>query len=990
MVNGKLKFDNWLIMLSIMMKNSFNIIFSRIGRLLDILLSKIYFPTFKFYEEKWNEFHCFSHRKRLNKPLWFVLGLSLTLSSSISISATEYSMQKSSISHESVVDIDDFSNDFDNQITPSEEIRIIKFIGNRCVVDIPDSVRDNKGTYPVTEIASYAFSNRKDVYEILVPKTVKSIGEGAFSYCEKLVYVSILADLDSIQDRTFYSCSDLSDFKIPRTVKHIGHSAFAYCGMDTIRIPASVTSLGIPDRYNGTSPTYLFSDSVFVTPGHGFDSYKISKVRKLKDYVSKDGILYSRKMDTLVKCSPEKIGKVHIPNTVKCIDEYAFLKCEEITEVDIPESVDSIGKYAFYGCEKLSSVPSLGNARSIGEGTFEKCVLLEKLVIPASVRQIKDRPFSFYNSGLKSLSILNPQISVNGYYDLPCENLSNLTLSASLLLKKEFLEKCANKKSIHLIDSDPNYKLHEGLVYSKNMDTLYYCDRGKKGKVVMPNSVRHIGNWAFAYCDSLIEIVIPESVVSIDDHAFENCKNLTSLIIPNSVKKVGWRFLDGCKKLSSVNIPADCNFEKFPLSYRLQNKLNVMIDSCIYSGDTTTLIQYKHNGGKVTFPKSLKIIEPRSFHASTLDSLFIPEGVTRIEPFTFFGGKYVHLPNSLRYIGPHVFSSNLRHINIPLSVDTIETEFYVGDNGYSTSFKGKTNSTGVGFSDSTNLGLVIYSNGTKCLGWVGDHKQCKQVRLPKTVTYINSGAFLLCEDLCKIKIPKHVNFIGKEAFCGTNLKRVEIPQNVIVINDRSFFCCINLREVELPKNLKTIGEEAFYDCRNLQSIDIPSSVEFIGKEAFSLCLGLKTLRLPDSLKKMGSEAFAYCFDLESVTMPDSYHSDTLDAFVGCRNLKEIKVGKNNKYYVFMDGILYNKDMTKLCLCTGGKSGNIVVPEGVKEIAPAAFSGCTKISSITLPTTITSISRSPFGNCYNFVLRLPASKKDMVLPELENVEVEYYE
>jgi hypothetical protein len=73
---------------------------------------------------------------------------------------------------------------------------------------------------------------------------------------------------------------------------------------------------------------------------------------------------------------------------------------------------------------------------------------------------------------------------------------------------------------------------------------------------IIPNSVKEIGDGAFAGCWSLRSVTIPNGVTEIGDYTFQQCHNLTSVTIPDSVTSIGdWAF-DECKHLTSVTIPS--------------------------------------------------------------------------------------------------------------------------------------------------------------------------------------------------------------------------------------------------------------------------------------------------------------------------------------------------------------------------------------------------------------------------------------------------
>lgn len=77
-----------------------------------------------------------------------------------------------------------------------------------------------------------------------------------------------------------------------------------------------------------------------------------------------------------------------------------------------------------------------------------------------------------------------------------------------------------------------------------------------KGKLVLPSTVKTIGNNALYNCTNLTEVVIPSGVTSIGKNGFYNCSGLTEVIVPNSVTTIGDYAFMNCSNLS-VYIPTD-------------------------------------------------------------------------------------------------------------------------------------------------------------------------------------------------------------------------------------------------------------------------------------------------------------------------------------------------------------------------------------------------------------------------------------------------
>ena len=143
-----------------------------------------------------------------------------------------------------------------------------------------------------------SFRNQ-NIESYVIPSSVTSIGDSAFSCCRSLSEIVIPSSVTSIGDGAFYGCNSLSEIVIPSSVTSIGDSAFSSCdSLSEIVIPSSVTSI---------------CDSAF--------SY----------------------------CN--SLSEIVIPSSVTSIGDSAFSRCDSLSEIVIPSSVTSIGKGAFYNCK---------------------------------------------------------------------------------------------------------------------------------------------------------------------------------------------------------------------------------------------------------------------------------------------------------------------------------------------------------------------------------------------------------------------------------------------------------------------------------------------------------------------------------------------------------------------------------------------------------------------------------------------------------------
>lgn len=206
--------------------------------------------------------------------------------------------------------------------------------------------------------------------------------------------------------------------------------------------------------------------------------------------------------------------------------------------------------------------------------------------------------------------------------------------------------------------------------------------------------------------------------------------------------------------------------------------------------------------------------------------------------------------------------------------------------------------------------------------------------------------------------------------------------------------CISLSEITLPESLESIGESAFGDCSSLRAISIPEGVTSIEKSAFSNCSNLEAITIPDGVTTLSQSLFSGCVMLHEFTVPEGIVTIEDSVFGGCSGLSKITISSkvkqigtrvfqgcsfltlihvdsNNKNFIAQNGILYNKEKTKLICCSPANIGRVTMLDSVTSIEDYAFYACNNISEVVLPEGVTSIGKYAFYNC--------SSLEKMVLP-----------
>ena len=197
----------------------------------------------------------------------------------------------------------------------------------------------------------------------------------------------------------------------------------------------------------------------------------------------------------------------------------------------------------------------------------------------------------------------------------------------------------------------------------------------------------------------------------------------------------------------------------------------------------------------------------------------------------------------------------------------------------------------------------------------------------------------------------------------------EVPQSVVRIDRMAFYNCKDLEEISLHDNIRTIGDQAFGCCKKLKRIVIPKKLKVIKTHTFADCVSLSEVVLQSGLKEIEWYAFYGCSSLHHIHIPESVrHINTHIA----SSLREYSVSPDSKHFATIDGVLFNKDLTKLIeMPRGRKIRNYVIPESVVEIGYDAFWLCKSLRHVSFPRGLRRIGEGAFGDCISLQeLQLP--------------------
>ena len=334
---------------------------------------------------------------------------------------------------------------------------------------------------------------------------------------------------------------------------------------------------------------------------------------------------------------------------------------------------------------------------------------------------------------------------------------------------------------------------------------------------------------------------------------------------------------------------------------------------------------------------------PWSSKRSGIKTVILEDGLSNIGNHAFAGCSSltsINLPNSIKNIGKHAFAgTSLKSIELPKSLTEISDNTFINCSSLeSIIIPGAV----------TKIGKNAFENCTSL----------KSIELSKSMTEISDYTFKGCSSLESVIIPESITKIGEYVFANcVGLKTFTIPNTVISIGKEIFSRCDGLQTVTISNNISEIPTDAFLGCDNLTSIINSNSIKTIKNGAFSCCYSLSDIKLSNILETIESDAFNDCTKLKTITIPASVKEIGYEAFGNCKSLESVNVEKDNKYYTSEDGIMFNKEKTKICIYPMNKSGaSYIIPNSVETIGECAFNDCINLKKITVPESVTKIER----------------------------------
>lgn len=608
----------------------------------------------------------------------------------------------------------------------------------------------------ITAIAPYAFWGNREITRLILPKSLKIIGEGAFWGCSGLVHVENVDSLSPevppvlsmVGSRAFEKCTSLSEIRL--FARRVNARAFACC-----------TALKKAELFG----VHLLENRLFEHCTSLEECSCKMLERDSKKEFSRQDMDFSIDIGEYCFSGCQKL-KAFDFSLVEKIGSYAFLNCDGLKAISLKDHT-FLSPHAFEDCGSLEEIWLTGKQGTIlpGAYAFSGCTAIKRVIqkgkvwtfqcyhdilsesVPEMIRRIFYSAFSCFT--IEQEEILCAYRGSGRILHIPCgiRKIEAEVFRDVLMLRQIEIPETVEEigaRAFHGTAWMEEMRRHSPLVMVNHM----LLDGSLcVGEVDIPKAVRQVCGWAFAGGMGITKLRFLSDGVRVDAYAFRNCIHLKEMEFADG-RKFCFHGIDDRKRI----LP--------PLAMQaVMDSLN-----CFKTDKENRLIECTGNISCLLLPHGITAIGDCVFQeGNLLTEITVSSTVTSIGKFAFAGCKWlkkVKQAQSVTAIGERAFSG----CGV---LETIE-------------LSGKL----------TCIGIRAFENCTSL----------KEILLPEGLEEIPDRAFFRCHSLHKITLPSSLKHIGKEAFAFCkNLEMPVLPKDIRV-EEGAF---TGIRKAEKGENLCT-------------------------------------------------------------------------------------------------------------------------------------------------------------------------------------------
>ena len=871
-------------------------------------------------------------------------------------------------------------------------------------VVIPPTATRGGTTYQVIRIGEDAFKNCSDLTSITLPETVTSIGTNAFYNASKLEKIEFTGSEISLDFGAFEGCRQLKDVIFHGQLTKMDPRAFAYCSaLESITIPGGFTRIEGSSFYDNTN---------------------------LKNISIPEGVVYIGE-HTFDGCS--SLTTIQLPSTMQKIDHWAFMN-SAIQSIVIPDNVTYLGNEVFSRCTALTSVTLPAQLETLGSSAFSGCNGLRSISLPEGFKSISNRTFDSC-TGLTTVQLPSTLTSIGEHAFERCSALRTITLPESVTkIEANAFSNCSALESVYALPiTPPNTTGGFAFIDQITSATLFVQSSAQ-------NNYKSDNIWCqFNNIQSITQIPTGQPTFVFD------ATNYTLSIVSQDANAKIYYTRDNSEptvesELYSQPIPFMQNdtvkaiavtsgLAPSLVSEFRKNDLKVDVPTASLSDDMVLTISYKdpieglapirvyyqqstwwdseyifHNEPWTLYEGPVQMTEPRIVRVKAERDGWLASDIS--SGYDYKTNYSLNAPqiNWEKNANTGTATVTLSYYNVSSSSQgdfyyTLDGTDPTKENGtlYTKPFEVVRNLTvkavavmdkhfnsSINTSEITGLESKFLVDGIYYR--LKDQTLLDEVEVASVPSGINnySGSITINPTVTYNEKEYTVLGIYENAFKGSNIKSILLPDGLRTIGNKAFDGCQSLSEIEIPSSVESLGEGAFDGCYELNKVTLHDGLKTIGKEAFQYCRKLGTIALPNTLTTIGYSTFSGCTGLTTVTWPASVNTIEDNMFYGCEKLTNITLPSTLttiKYSAFYDcqslqSITLPESLTEIGYeafrnCRALTS--IVIPNSVKKIESGTFYSCSSLVSIMLPSQLEEIANSVFYNCSSLAsITMPAT------------------
>lgn len=608
----------------------------------------------------------------------------------------------------------------------------------------------------ITAIAPYAFSANRQITGLILPETLRSIGEGAFWGCSGLAHVRFPSSSCAVGPRAFEKCTGIQTIHL--RAHSLGASVFARC-LSLER--AEIIGLSALEKrlFEGCEnlrecvcgQVFAIGDSCF-SGCRKLENFDFQTTAEIGSYAFQD-------CDTLKEISLNDHTQVH---------PHGFEDCGRLERIVLmgEEGSLELGEYAFSGCTALIQVVRRDQLWELWE---YRDILSEKL--PEPVRLIFHSALSCFE--VEKEEILYGYRGLGRILKIP-EGIRRI--QAEVFQDCLMLEQISIPETVEYIGARAFHKtawMEKQRAKSPMVAVNHMLLDGSccEGEVIVPEDIRLVCGWAFAGGLGIEKIRFLSDRVRVEAYAFRNCIFLKELVLADGTSVVLEGISDRKKELPPLAEQA------------VWDRLN-----CFKTDENDVLMECTGNISRLLVAEGITAIGDSVFQdGNLLTEIILPRTVTSIGRNSFSGCKWLQRvcgAQSVRTIGNRAFAGcgSLEEVELAESLREI----------------------GRGaFENCTSLREVVLPEGVEELPervFFRCHS-LRKVQLPSTLKRIGKEAFAFCKSLEMLAIPEGVA-VDERAFVGTKLVQPAAaegrnPEGALV-DERVFVGAVNVSQEKIP------------------------------------------------------------------------------------------------------------------------------------------------------------------------------------------------